>query len=134
MPSQPTLSARRVLQGEGATCALQGLLGAALRLTLVGWTLSAMGPFTSRGKGGRRAMLPVSNTSSGAAVAAIVAGGNLEEYLLAGVEWMSDEQPRRVFPPGTTFWLGYTKGHGRNTGGRGGGGVEEDLVCGSWTE
>jgi len=98
---------RRVVQGIPATRALQVLLGTALLLLILGWGLAVATPIWGRRSSGRRVIWPVAEINSLAGVAATVAGGNLQDYLPPGAEWMDDGELRKWFPPGAKFWMGW---------------------------
>ncbi|KAI1412074.1 hypothetical protein F5Y13DRAFT_200409 [Hypoxylon sp. FL1857] len=87
----------RLIQDPVPTRIIQCLLLATLTLSLLGWIL-----------GPRKAILPRSPTSI-ASVLALLAGGNVLEYMYKDGErqWETVEDVKSVFPEGCKFWMGW---------------------------
>ncbi|KAK3332190.1 hypothetical protein B0T19DRAFT_473137 [Cercophora scortea] len=86
---------RRVVQDAASTRILEALLGVTLLLVLVSWAFM------------RDTAVLASSPTTIAAVAALVAGGNLLDMFPPDAEWRSPEELVAAFPPGTKFWLGW---------------------------
>ncbi|KAH8883236.1 hypothetical protein GQ53DRAFT_883340 [Thozetella sp. PMI_491] len=88
---------QRVVQDPAATRAIQGLLAGVIAFALGAWILTP-----------RTKLLPRSPTSI-ASLAALIADGNLCEFLPEGeeVEWMRDTELARYFSDNTRFQLGW---------------------------
>ncbi|KAK3682402.1 hypothetical protein B0T22DRAFT_386525 [Podospora appendiculata] len=86
---------RRVVQDAVSTRVLEALLGVTLLLVFVSWAFM------------RETAVLASSPTTIAAVAALVAGGNLFDMLPPDAEWRSPEELAAAFPPGTKFWLGW---------------------------
>ncbi|KAI0012194.1 hypothetical protein F4779DRAFT_569791 [Xylariaceae sp. FL0662B] len=88
---------RRVVQDPASTRVVEALLLATLALSMLGW-----------GLGPRKAVLPRS-PSSVASVLALLAGGDVLEYMYkdGDAQWESLEDARLVFPEDCGFWMGW---------------------------
>ncbi|KAI0179778.1 hypothetical protein GGR52DRAFT_587311 [Hypoxylon sp. FL1284] len=88
---------RRLVQDPTSTRVIQALLATTLVFSLLGWLL-----------GPRKDVLPRSPTSV-ASVLALLAGGNVLEYMYkdGDVHWTTIEEVKAVFPDDCKFWMGW---------------------------
>ncbi|KAK9421631.1 hypothetical protein SUNI508_05561 [Seiridium unicorne] len=94
-----TSTRRRVVQDPVSTRIIEALLGATLVCSIIGWVLMR-----------ETNVLPRSPTSIGS-VAALLADGNLFEYLPPDAAWLTKEELARVFGKDAVFSLGWGPGH-----------------------